>query len=44
MPTHGVINFVIREDYVRFQISKSHADEIGLKLSSQLLEVAVQVD
>jgi hypothetical protein len=44
MPTHGVINFVIRDDYVRFQISKSHADEIGLKLSSQLLEVAVQVD
>lgn len=44
IPTHGVINFVIRDDYVRFQISKSRADEIGLKLSSQLLEVAVQVN
>jgi hypothetical protein len=44
IPTHGVINFVIRDDYVRFQVSKSRADEIRLKLSSQLLEVAVQVD
>ncbi len=44
IPNHGVINFVIRDDYVRFQISKSRADEIGLKLSSQLLEVAVQVN
>ncbi len=44
IPTYGVINFVIRDDYVRFQISKSRADEVGLKLSSQLLEVAVQVN
>lgn len=43
IPQRSIINFVIREDYLRFQISKSRADETGLKLSSQLLELADQV-
>lgn len=40
----SIINFVILEDQVRFAISKSLADQAGLKLSSELLAVAIQVD
>lgn len=43
IPQRGMINFVIHDNYVRFQISKSRAEETGLRMSSQLLEVAVQV-
>lgn len=44
IPQRGMINFVIHDNFVRFQISKSRAEEVGLKMSSQLLEVAVQVN
>lgn len=40
----SMINFVIRDDRVRFVISKSRADQAGLKLSSELLAVALQVN
>lgn len=40
----SMINFVIRDDQVRFVISKSRADQAGLKLSSELLAVALQVN
>lgn len=42
-PELAVINFVTHNDSVRFEISKSRADETGLKLSSELLSVAVKV-
>lgn len=41
---NSIINFVVRDDHVRFVISKSQADEAGLKLSSELLAVALQVN
>jgi hypothetical protein len=44
IPSQGMINFIMRDNYVRFQISKSRAEEVGLKMSSQLLEVAVLVN
>jgi hypothetical protein len=40
----SMINFVIHNDHVRFVISKSEADQAGLKLSSELLAVALQVN
>lgn len=40
----SIINFVIHNDQVRFVISKSRADQAGLKLSSELLAVALQVN
>lgn len=42
--SESMINFVIHEDNVRFVISKSRADQAGLKLSSELLAVALQVN
>jgi len=44
MPNGSIINFVVLNDYVRFQVSNSRAGETGLKLSSQLLSVAVHVN
>jgi hypothetical protein len=42
--SRSMINFVIRNDQVRFVISKSQADQAGLKLSSELLAVALEVN
>jgi YfiR/HmsC-like len=39
----GVIQFVLTENRVRFEIDLSNAQKAGLKLSSQLLKVAVAV-
>ncbi len=36
----GVINFVIRENHVRFEIDESLAEEDGLTISSKLLSLA----
>ena len=44
IPELSIINFVVRDDHLRFVISKTRADEIGLKLSSELLAVALQVN
>ena len=42
-PIYSVINFVRQDPYIRFQISRSRAEMVGLKLSSQLLSVAAHV-
>ncbi len=42
-PRGSIINFVNRNDYVRFEISKSRAEAVGLKVGSQLLAVATRV-
>jgi YfiR/HmsC-like len=39
----GMIQFVIRDNKVRFDVSLAPADKAGLTLSSQLLKVAAQV-
>jgi hypothetical protein len=39
----GIINFVLRESRVRFQIDRAAAERAGLKVSSQLLELAEAV-
>ena len=44
LSNNSMINFVIRDDHVRFVISKSRANQAGLKLSSELLAVALQVN
>jgi len=36
----GVINFVLRENKVRFEINVSAAERAGLKISSKLLKLA----
>lgn len=43
IPDGSMINFVLREDKVRFEASNSRATAASLKLSSQLLAIAVQV-
>jgi hypothetical protein len=40
----GVINFVVRDDHVRFEIDVSQAARHRLKISSKLLSVAVSVE
>ncbi len=40
----GVINFVVESDGVRFDISRAAAERAGLRLSSQLLQLARVVD
>jgi hypothetical protein len=37
----GVVNFVIKDRHVRFQIDSQAASENGLKMSSKLLSLAV---
>ena len=44
LPEHSVINFILQNDQVRFEISKSRAETVGLTISSQLLSVAVRVE
>lgn len=44
LSNNSMINFVIHDDHVRFVISKSRANQAGLKLSSELLAVALQVN
>lgn len=39
----GMINFVLAENRVRFEISRSAAENAGLKLSSRLLAIALRV-
>ena len=36
----GMINFLLEDDRVRFEVNQKAAEEAGLKLSSQLLSVA----
>lgn len=43
LPALSIINFVMHDSYVRFEISRTRAGEVGLELSSQLLSVAVAV-
>lgn len=43
LPTGSVINFVIVDNKVRFEISAAAAERNGLRLGSQLLAVARQV-
>ena len=40
----GVINFVLRDNRVRFEIDRAAAEKKGLKISSQLLKLAVTPD
>lgn len=39
----GIINFVLRDDRVRFDIDERAASEVGLSISSKLLSLAVSV-
>lgn len=43
IPSFSVINFIIVNDRVRFEISQARAKALSLKLSSQLLSVAHKV-
>ena len=43
-PPGSVINFLTAADKVRFDISRAAAEHNGLRLASQLLAVARQVD
>ena len=40
----GVINFVLRDNKVRFEIDRTAAEREGLQISSQLLKLAVTSD
>jgi len=39
-PAHGVINFVILDNHVRFDIDDATAEKNGIRISSKLLELA----
>lgn len=39
----GMINFVLRQNKIRFEINRGAANRAGIKLSSKLLRVAVRV-
>jgi YfiR/HmsC-like len=39
----GVVNFVLRDNRVRFEIDENAASEDGLTISSKLLQLAVRV-
>ena len=39
----GMINFVVKNDKIGFEINKRATDKAGLKLSSQLLKLAKSV-
>ncbi|MHB1938288.1 MAG: YfiR family protein [Acidobacteriaceae bacterium] len=43
METGGTIQFVLREDRVRFEVNLTAARRCGIVLSSQLLKVAIKV-
>jgi hypothetical protein len=43
LPSFSIINFVMQDNYVRFEISRTRAEEVGIELSSQLLSVATVV-
>jgi hypothetical protein len=40
----GIINFVVRDQRVRFHISNQRANAVGLKINAQLLSIALRVD
>ena len=40
----GMINFVLENDRVEFEVNRKPADQAGLKISSKLLSVAKSVD
>ena len=40
----GIINFVLKDNKVRFEINRAKAIESGLKLSSKLLKLAMIVE
>ena len=39
----GIINFVLEDDRVHFEVNRKAADQAGLKISSKLLSVAKRV-
>lgn len=43
-PSFSIINFIEKGRHVRFEISRSRAQEVGLHLSSDLLSVASRVE
>jgi hypothetical protein len=40
-PGEGMVNFFVENDQIRFEIDISRVNEAGLKMSSQLLKLAV---
>jgi hypothetical protein len=40
----GIINFIVAGEKIRFEISNNNARRSGLKISSQLLKLAINVD
>jgi hypothetical protein len=41
---HGIINFAVIENHVRFDIDEAAADAASLRISSKLLELAHEVN
>ncbi|HEX5318006.1 MAG TPA: YfiR family protein [Stellaceae bacterium] len=41
-PRKGIVNFVVQENHVRFEIDDRAAAESGLRISSQLMTLAVR--
>jgi hypothetical protein len=41
--TRGMINFIINDDRVRFEIDEAAAEQSGLSISSKLLSLAARV-
>jgi hypothetical protein len=39
----GMINFVLEDNRVRFEVNKTAAEQTGMKISSKLLSLAVLV-
>jgi hypothetical protein len=39
----GMIQFVLEKDKIRFEVNLTNAERAGLKLSSELLKVAIAV-
>lgn len=40
----SIINFVMVDDHIRFEVSTAHADRCGLKISARLLGVAQRIE
>lgn len=44
LDTGSIINFVIVDNHIRFEVSTAHADRCGIKISARLLGVAQRIE